>query len=98
MPKIQSESRVVASKSTVSSSLDNEQVVLDARAGKYFGLNEVAQLVWTRIQEPARVGDLFDAVLAEYEIDRAQCEKDVLELLETLAGKGLIEVHDGGLS
>ena len=98
MAGIHSESRVVASKSTVSSALDNEQVVLDARAGKYFGLNEVAQLVWSLVQEPARVGDIYDAVLREYEIDRAQCEKDVLDLLGTLAGKGLIEVHDGGVS
>lgn len=92
------ETRVVAVADTVSSTLDNEEVVLHVSAGKYFGLNEVGQFIWARLQEPAGVGELCDAVLVEYKIDAGQCEKDVVSLLETLAEKGLIEVRDESTS
>lgn len=96
MAEIRRDSQVVVSKDTVSSTLDDEEVVLDARQGKYFGLNEVGRFVWTRIQSPARVSDLVDALLAEYEVEPEQAESDVLTLLGTLAEKGLIEVQNDG--
>ncbi|MBI5093554.1 MAG: PqqD family protein [Candidatus Hydrogenedentes bacterium] len=87
------ETRVVAVAGTVSSTLDDEAVILHVTSGKYFGLNEVGQFIWQRIHEPAKVGDLCKAVQEEYAVNAGQCEKDVITLLDTLAEKGLIEVH-----
>lgn len=87
------ETRVVAVADAVSSTLDDQSVILHVGSGKYFGLNEVGQFVWQRIHEPVTVGDLCDAVLQEYAVDAGQCEQDVIALLTTLAEKGLVEVH-----
>lgn len=96
MTVIGRDTRVTARGGIISSTLDDEEVLLDAQQGKYFGLNNVGHFIWSRIKTPTRVSDLCEAVFDEYDVDRAQCEKDVVALLEILAQKGLIEVENGG--
>lgn len=94
MSAIHADSKVIAKQGMVSSTLDGEQVILDAQQGKYFGLNAVGAFIWERIQEPTEVNAIFDAVLAEYDIQRERVEADVLALLNDLSGKGLVHIHD----
>ncbi len=83
---------VVASSRQVSCSLDQEAVILHLNQGYYYGLNDVGQFIWSKIQEPARVSDLKREILAEYDTNEAECERDLIELLNDLAEAGLIEV------
>jgi len=87
-------STVVAAKNQVSCSLAEEAVVLDLKAGVYYGLNEVGARVWNLIQEPRNVSEIRDAILREFDIDPNLCERDLLVLLRDLAGKELIKVDD----
>lgn len=87
------ETRVVAAAGTVSSTLDDEAVLLHVTSGKYFGLNEVGQFIWQRLGTPVSVAELCGAVLEEYAIDGERCEKDVVSLLSILAEKGLVEIY-----
>ena len=88
-------STVVAAKEQVSCSLAEEAVVLDLKAGVYYGLNEVGARIWNLIQEPKNVSELRDAILREFDVDANLCEHDLLVLLRDLAGKELITVKDG---
>ena len=85
-------SEVVASKNQVATQLGSEVVILGVEVGKYFGLNEVGAKVWSLLQTPTRVSAICAAVVAEYDVDPGECERDVLELLGELESKGLIDV------
>ena len=90
-------STVVASKGQVSSDLGGEVAILDLDAGMYYGLDEVGARIWELIQEPSMVGDIRDTLVLEYDVEPERCERDLVDLLQKLAGEGLIEV-DGSAS
>jgi hypothetical protein len=86
-------SSIVASKEQASSSLDGEAVILNLNSGIYYTLNAVGASIWNLIQEPRTVNDIRNAILAEYEVESAQCERDLVALLQQLEAEGLIEVR-----
>ena len=79
---------MVASKNQVSTELGGEAVIL----GVEQGLNEVGAKVWALVQSPTTVEKICEAILAEYDVPRDECERDVLELLADLKNRGLIDV------
>ena len=88
------DSLVSATEEQVSCDLDGEVVVLSLESGEYFGLNPVAASLWKLLQAPRTVTQLRDALLAEYEgVGAAECEEEVLSLLEEMAELGLVRVH-----
>ena len=91
------DSVVSASSELVAANLDGEVVILGFKSGSYYSLADVGGFVWDLLQTPQTVPALRDAILGEYEIDAAQCEQDLLDLLEGLAQKQLIDISDPGL-
>ena len=94
---ISMDSVVSASSELVAANLDGEVVILGFKSGSYYSLAEVGGFVWDLLQKPQRVAALRDAILGEYEIEAAQCEQDLLDLLEGLAEKRLIDISGAGL-
>ena len=88
-------SLVVATKDLVSSDLAGEIVILSLQTGRYFGLDRVGARIWDLLRTPARVADIRDAIVGQYEVEPERCERDVLALLQQLADQGLIEMTDG---
>ncbi|BAZ34096.1 hypothetical protein NIES4074_66100 [Cylindrospermum sp. NIES-4074] len=91
---ISKSSVVVAAKEQISSDLDGETVILDTKAGVYYGLNSVGASIWNLIQQPKTFAEIQSTILAKYEVESDQCENDILTLLQELAKEGLIEVKD----
>jgi len=88
-------STVALSKDQVSCELGDEAALLNLAKGIYYGLNETGKLIWTRLQQqPQTVEQVVDAVMAEYDVDRERCERDVMELLGKLLAEGLIEIRE----
>ncbi|PYN78477.1 MAG: PqqD family protein [Candidatus Rokuibacteriota bacterium] len=94
MERLSGRSTIVAAKEQVSCSMAEEAVVLDLKAGVYYGLNEVGARVWSLVQEPRNVSEIRDAILEEFDVDPSLCERDLLVLLRDLAGRALIKVKD----
>jgi Coenzyme PQQ synthesis protein D (PqqD) len=88
-------SSVVAAKDQVSSDLGEEIAILDLKSGTYYGLDTVGARIWSLIQEPRFVEEIRDVLVSEYEVEPALCERDLIALLQRLAGEGLVEVRDG---
>jgi hypothetical protein len=65
-------------------------VLLDPRAGEYFGLDEVATRVWELLDGATPVSAIVDALEAEYDAPRAQLESDCSALLARLAALGVV--------
>ena len=83
---------IVASSELVSANLDGEVVILGFKSGSYYGLDQVGVFVWDLLQEPRKVSDIRDAIFEEYDVELAQCERELLALLEKLADKQLIDI------
>lgn len=79
----------------VACDMKGELLVLQTASGVYYGLNPVGKRVWSLMNEPRRVGAIRDVLLDEYEVDRETCTRNLLDLLEKLASKRLIEVKSG---
>jgi Coenzyme PQQ synthesis protein D (PqqD) len=83
---------IVAAKEQISSDLGGETVILDLKSGMYYGLNQVGASIWNMVQAPKTVKEIRDRLLAEYNVDEQQCDRDLFKILEDLAAKRLIEV------
>jgi|SRR5215216_4136770 len=86
------DSIAVVSGELVSANLDEEVVILGFKSGSYYSLDQVGAFVWNLLQKPQKVSAIRDSILNEYDIDFQQCEQDLLNLLNDLADKGLIEI------
>lgn len=91
---IQDRTIVFAIKDQVSTSLEDEAVILNLKDGVYYGLNPVGARVWELLQEPRTVREILNILLEEYEVAPQRCGQDLLDLLKELAAKKLIEVRD----
>lgn len=84
---------VLATDAHVSSSLKDEEVILNLASGTYYGLNAVGQRVWMLIQNPQTVGEICDELGEEFDVTRDRVEADVVTLLEEMHAEGLIRIE-----
>lgn len=90
---ISTESSVVAAQNQVSADLNGEAVILNLQSGIYFGLNPVGKRIWELLQTPIAVGEIYQALLEEYDVEPERCQTDLLALLQDLVNRGLVEVR-----
>ena len=86
---------VVAAKDQVSCDLAGEAAILNIKNGVYYGLDPVGARIWSLMQEPRVVAEIQNVIAREYDVEPAQCARDLVDLLEKLLAEGLIEVKDG---
>ena len=85
MPQISLEDTFVISKDAVFRDLDGEAVILDLNAGTYFGLNKVGTRIWQLIAERGALRAVFDSLCVEYDVEPETLERDLLDLVGSLA-------------
>ncbi len=74
--------------------LAGEKVMVDFQTGKYFMIKGIGNDVWDMLGEKEiRVSDVIAKILEEYEVDEATCTKEVLEFLEQLQARDIVEVR-----
>jgi hypothetical protein len=59
-----------------------------------YTFNEVGSRIWSLLERPISVETIVALLTAEYDARSEQIRADVLELLDTLQGKGLIRSVD----
>lgn len=90
---ISMQSVVKVSKGRLGRSLDREVVILNLQNSTYYGLDPVGAYVWSLMQRATSVRELRDAMLKKYEVDEQRCERELLDLLQTMHSEALIEVQ-----
>ena len=78
----------------VSCDMAGESIVLNMKSGVYFGMEQVAALIWSLIEKPRTVGEIRVAIMKEYEVDSNTCEQDLKSFLDRLQSAGLIEIDN----
>jgi hypothetical protein len=65
-------------------------VLLDIAAGNYYSLNETGAFIWTRCEAGRSAEQIVTEMVARYEVDLAQAEACVVELLGDLVTEKLV--------
>ena len=84
--------KIQVSGDVVARNLAGEAVRLVLATGTYFGLDEVGTRMWQLVTESDSLQAAYDKLVQEYEVDPEELRRDLSELLEALAGRGLIEI------
>ena len=71
--------------------IGGEGIVVRQTAGEVLVLNGVGARVLDLLESGTPVGGLVDSMAAEYDIDRATLERDVLAYFQELLDAGIIE-------
>ena len=74
-----------------------ETVILDLASGIYFGLDPVGARIWQLLGEGRTLAEVCESMLAEYEVQRDEIERDLSDLLAALADKALIKFESASL-
>jgi hypothetical protein len=85
---------VVACADLLATEFGSEIVVLSLRDGVYYGLEDVGVRIWRLLQEPVTVAAIRDALVSEYDVEAADCERDIRALVGDLAARGLVEIRE----
>jgi len=70
----------------------DDTVILDLVSGTYYGLDAVGARIWELAAAGQTLAQVCEAMLAEYDVSRADIERDVLALTKTLVDKQLVSV------
>lgn len=72
--------------------IDDQTVMMDIDRGRYFGLNQTGTRIWALLAEPMAIGELCDRLMEQFDVPREQCEQQVVDYLESLLDRGLLQV------
>ncbi len=70
--------------------MGDEMVLLDLESGLYFGVDGVGQRIWETFVEGRNLEEAVAVVVAEYEVEAAQAQADVIAFVRNLVDRGLL--------
>ena len=91
---ISMKSKIIRSSQPVAEPVDDELVMADIEAGKYYGLNDIGTAIWKRIETKITVEDLCRQLCETYAVTPEQCSAEVLAFLKELEIRNLISVEE----
>ena len=81
------------SKEVIFQELEGEAVLLNMQSGIFFGLNPVAKRMWELLNELGQAEKVLQQLLREYEASEEQLRQDLVNFIERLKSKGLVEIE-----
>jgi len=72
-----------------------EAVLLDLASESYFGLDDVGMRIWQLLQKQGSLSVVSERMLAEYDVEPARLEEDLLRHVGELAAAGLVTLGEG---
>lgn len=91
--------RFVRHEATVTRRVADETVIVPVRNNvadleSIYTLNATASWVWERLDGSRSVGELVDALTAEFDVMREEARRDVEVLVNDLQAEGLVRLAD----
>jgi hypothetical protein len=71
--------------------MGDEAAILNLKNSVYYRLDPIGGRVWQLIHQPMTLAQIRDVLKGEYDVEAAQLEADIRDLLEQLAEQGLVE-------
>ena len=70
--------------------LQGEAVLLDLQTKRYYRLNATGAMIWKGVQDLLDSHAIVDALVREFEVDRATAQAETERTLDDLRAQGLI--------
>ena len=70
--------------------LQGEAVLLDLQTKRYYRLNATGARIWKGLQDLQQPDEIVDALVGEFEVDRATAQAETERTLDDLRAHGLI--------
>jgi hypothetical protein len=74
----------------VEARVDSEILALHVEQGNCYAFNVTAAQVWSSLEEPRRIGEIRDELLASFDVDVETCERQLIEIIDQLVRQGLV--------
>ena len=84
--------KIIQQPGNIVSDMDGEKVILNIENGKYYNLGEIGGYIWELIDKPISINDLVKKIIAEYEVNAEECERQILSFCSELYSEGLIKI------
>jgi hypothetical protein len=86
--------RLVVDESSVAGKvMDGEAIIIDLSTGVYYSADKVGGFIWSQIEGGSALGDIVDAVCAQYVIDPDQAKADVFGFVSQLVDANLVSTE-----
>ena len=73
--------------------LDEEAVLLDLKTKCYFGLNEIALLIWKLTDGKRSVGEMVKEICDKFDVDSPTALKSIISFLSKLSENNLVYLN-----
>ena len=84
---------MISKKSSIlSSTIDDEVVMMSSEKGMYYNLNPIGSRIWDLLEKPQTIESLCAQLMDEYDVDVVTCKQETEEFIQSLAERGLIEM------
>lgn len=77
----------------LSTSLEDELVMLHMERGFYYGVDGVARYIWEQLEQPNTGRNLCKTLQQRYVVDNETAEREVLAFLSSLQAADLLTIH-----
>lgn len=94
--RITSDTIVCRHPEQIAAEIDGEVIVMSLSQGKYVGLDDIASLIWRRLEGAQRVSDLCQGLGREFSGDPDTIRGDVVDLLNDLQDLCLVQIVSVG--
>lgn len=71
--------------------IDDEGVLFDVESNEYLNLNSTFCSIFKYLRENMGLHEIKDLLMKEYSVSEKECEEDLMESVELLKEKGLID-------
>lgn len=73
-----------------SNELADELVIMNIETGKFITLNNLAKVIWERLEQPTTAEELIQYLLSRFNVNEEQCSRETHAFLENLKEQGLL--------
>jgi hypothetical protein len=80
------------------SEVDGDVTMMSVETGKYFSLRAVGARIWSLLERPISPEQICTQLMAEYRVEREQCEREVIRVIQQMASEGIVERPVAGSS
>ncbi len=74
--------------------INDEGFIFDPETGNSYTVNEVGLFILKQLKEGKSESEILDALVENYEVEREEAEKDLIDFLEQLRLMGILEAKN----
>jgi hypothetical protein len=90
--KFSTGSTVMVAKDVLYCDMAGEVAILNLKDENYYVLKDMGVIIWNLIQKPNTIKKVLEVIVKEYAVEQEECKQDLMELIQDLLDKGLVEI------